>query len=429
MKQIEETAPTRDVLSRDAPLSEFDCGRHGVWFYWGPELGYSPSWRTRQTLESSLMGGPWNVVLQPPLSCQTKSEWHRQREAQRELRRAQLSEISDMATHDKEVRAAPERPKRQHVFNIHPEPESVADYHSNRQLQADQPFLYGPYLSEGESYQTPRTAENVDKACAAAGLDELPERHKSERDFYRDLIYELWILFDDKMRSIKGVEIDLDLDHVKPIRLPPHRLSPAKTEIAKALVQEFVDDGLLKPVTSEWGFPIVIVLKPDGKAYRLCVDLRELDKIIPHDTYEPPTCDACLEWLAQRPFRSTGDCRWGFHQVLLSERMQKIMTLNTPFGTFCYQRLVMGYINATAEFQRHINNTLGDSLWREALAMVDDLLVASSSLAEHRVHMVSVLHKLARRHHSLKPSKMSILREKVKYLGHVCTEKGLEPSN
>jgi hypothetical protein len=68
-------------------------------------------------------------------------------------------------------------------------------------------------------------------------------------------------------------------------------------------------------------------------------------------------------------------------------------------------------------------------LWREALAMVDDLLVASSSLAEHRVHMVSVLHKLARRHHSLKPSKMSILREKVKYLGHVCTEKGLEPSN
>jgi hypothetical protein len=429
VKQMEETAPTRDVLSRDAPLSEFDCGKHGVWFYWGPELGYSPSWRTRQTLESFLMDEPWNVVLQPPLACQTKSEWHRQREAQRELRRAQLNETSDMASHDKEVRATPERPKRQHVFNIHPEPESVADYHSNRQLQADQPFLYGPYLSEGESYQTPRTVENVDKACAAAGLDELPERHKSERDFYRDLIYELWILFDDKMRSIKGVEIDLDLDHVKPIRLPPHRLSPAKTEIAKALVQDFVDEGLLKPVTSEWGFPIVIVLKPDGKAYRLCVDLRELNKIIPHDTYEPPTCDACLEWLAQRPFRSTGDCRWGFHQVLLSERMQKIMTLNTPFGTFCYQRLVMGYINATAEFQRHINNTLGDSLWREALAMVDDLLVASSSLAEHRVHMVSVLHKLARRHHSLKPSKMSILREKVKYLGHVCTEKGLEPSN
>ena len=135
VKQIEETAPARDVLSRDAPLSKFDCGRHGVWFYWGPELGYSPAWQAWQTLESLLMDEPWNVVLQPPLACQTKSEWHRQREAQRELRRAQLSEASDMAAHDKEVRAAPERPKRQHVFNIHPEPDSVADYHSNRQLQ------------------------------------------------------------------------------------------------------------------------------------------------------------------------------------------------------------------------------------------------------------------------------------------------------
>ena len=123
------------------------------------------------------MEEPWNVILQPPLACQAKSGWHRQREAQRDLRRAhQLSEASDRAAHDKEVRAAPERPKRQYVFNIHPEPGSVADYHSNRQLQVGQPLLYGPYLSEGESYQTPRTAENVNKACASAGLDELPER-------------------------------------------------------------------------------------------------------------------------------------------------------------------------------------------------------------------------------------------------------------
>ena len=99
----------------------------------------------------------------------------------------------------------------------------MADYHSNGQLQLEQPLLYGPYLSEGESYQTPRTAKNVNKACAAAGLYELPGRHKSDREFYRDLIHEFWILFDDKMKSIKGVKKDLDLDHAKPIRLPPHR--------------------------------------------------------------------------------------------------------------------------------------------------------------------------------------------------------------
>ena len=59
--------------------------------------------------------------------------------------------------------------------------------------------------------------------------------------------------------------------------------------------------------------------------------------------------------------------RWGFHQVLLSERAQKLFTFVTPFGTFAYQRLVMGYVNATAEFQRHMNNTLGPLLWDTCL--------------------------------------------------------------
>ena len=215
--------------------------------------------------------GPWNLVHQPPRSGQKKGEWHEQREELQRVCRDQFRELTDMADHDREARVVPPRQKSNHVYNIHPESEYMCSYHSNKQLQVEQPHLYGLYLSEGETYCTPRTSENVTKACAAAGLNELPERYKGEREFYCDLMYEFWVLFDDKMRSICGVEVDLDLDHVRPIRLPPHRLSPAKTEIAKALVQELIEEDILRPVTSEWGFPFVIVLKPDGKSYRLCV--------------------------------------------------------------------------------------------------------------------------------------------------------------
>ena len=54
-------------------------------------------------------------------------------------------------------------------------------------------------------------------ACKAMGLDDLPEKDRGERKFYVDLVYELWVLFDDKLRAIAGVEIDLDLGDVKPI--------------------------------------------------------------------------------------------------------------------------------------------------------------------------------------------------------------------
>ena len=160
----------------------------------------------------------------------------------------------------------------------------------------------------------------------------------------------------------------------------------------------------------------------------MVVDLRELNKLIPQDMYESPSCDLCLEWLAGKPYRSTADMRWGFHQVLLSERTQRIFTLTTPFGTFGYKRLVMGYINATSEFQRHMNNTLGPCLWDMCLSMVDDLIVGSTTVAEHRVHCTQVFTKLAQRQHSVKPSKATFLKKEIEYLGHISTPTGTMPT-
>ena len=96
------------------------------------------------------------------------------------------------------------------------------------------------------------------------GLDDLPEKDRGERKFYVDLVYELWVLFDGKLRAIAGVEIDLDLGDAKPIRAHPYRWSPAKVQAGRELVQEFLDDGIVRPITSEWGAPVLLVPKPKG---------------------------------------------------------------------------------------------------------------------------------------------------------------------
>ena len=99
------------------------------------------------------------------------------------------------------------------------------------------------------------------------------------------------------------------------------------------------------------------------------------------------------------------DARWGFHQLNLSEETINVFTLVTNFGTYCYKRLVMGWINATAEFQRHMNVTMGDALWRCAIVTVDDICVASETMDDHKAHLEEVFSRLASRGHSLKPEK------------------------
>ena len=46
-------------------------------------------------------------------------------------------------------------------------------------------------------------------------------------------------------------------------------------QAGRELVQEFLDDGIVRPITSEWGAPALLVPKPKG-GWRLVVDLREL---------------------------------------------------------------------------------------------------------------------------------------------------------
>ena len=128
-------------------------------------------------------------------------------------------------------------------------------------------------------------------ACKAVGLDELSAEDAGERQFFAGLIRELWVLFDDKLRETAGVEIDLDLSDVKLIRAHPYRWSPGSCcGISRRRDHPSYHFGV--------GSPSPHCCEAEQGGWRLVVDLRELNKVIPHDVYEPPSCDLCLEWLA-----------------------------------------------------------------------------------------------------------------------------------
>ena len=50
-------------------------------------------------------------------------------------------------------------------------------------------------------------------------------------------------------------------------------------------------------------------------------------------------------------------------------------SFTTPFGTYCYVRMLEGLRNAGCTFNRMIKKVLGDQLGRNISAYVDDVVV------------------------------------------------------
>ena len=65
----------------------------------------------------------------------------------------------------------------------------------------------------------------------------------------------------------------------------------------------------------------------------------------------------------------------------------------TPFGLFEFKRMPFGLKNAAQTFQRLMDNVLRDCSF--AYVYLDDILVASSSVDEHRQHFWQLFRKLA----------------------------------
>ena len=85
-----------------------------------------------------------------------------------------------------------------------------------------------------------------------------------------------------------------------------------------------------------------------------------------------------------------------------------------------------GLTNAPVAFQRFINEVLGNLLEVCAIGYLDDILVYSDSLEEHRGHVREVLLRLRKVHLYANPKKCTFHTDTVEYLGFILSPEGLK---
>ena len=297
----------------------------------------------------------------------------------------------------------------------------------------------------------------------------LAEKLKPENNFFAASLRDLDILLDDSFERFHSLRVGnisklvpkeadpkkflphqyhdyLDVfDRKKSNSLPPHRpwdhaidLQPGKNPPSsrpysmnqfelKALrdyLNKELAKGFIRVSRSPAAAPVLFVKKPNGDL-RFCIDYRGLNSITIKNRYSLPLITETLSQLSHAKFYTKLDVISAFNKLRIKQGDEWKAAFTCRYGLFEPVVLPFGLCNGPASFQAYINHALRGLLDNYCTAYMDDILIFSESLENHREHVKIVLQRL--REHGLQVdiSKCEFETTQVTYLGLIVSTKGI----
>jgi hypothetical protein len=212
--------------------------------------------------------------------------------------------------------------------------------------------------------------------------------------------------------------------HPKKQRL--RKMSDKKTEAAKAKVHHLLEANFIEPIAyPTWLANVVMVQKKSGK-WRMCIDFTSLNKACPKDNFPLPRIDKIVDSAAGCEVMSLLDCFSGYHQIYMKEEDKANTSFITPFGTYCFIRMLEGLKNAGSTFSRLTKRVLEGQVGRNIFTYVDDIVVASKNKEDHLADLVETFANMRDARLRLNPKKCIFGDRQGKILGYLVSHRGIE---
>jgi hypothetical protein len=119
------------------------------------------------------------------------------------------------------------------------------------------------------------------------------------------------------------------------------------------------------------------------------------------------------------------ELRYVYHQVRLKYEDIHKTTFKTRYGHYEFVVVPFGLTNAPATFMCLMNNVLSKFMETFVLVFIDDILVYSKSIEEHKEDLRFILQVLREHQLYAKFRKCDFFEKQVHYLGHVISKEGV----
>ena len=257
--------------------------------------------------------------------------------------------------------------------------------------------------------------------------DELSaQQHKDIRSLLTDF-EDIFSSSDTDIGFYPSVEHRIELTDETPFKQRYRRIPPSMLDEVRDHVQQQLSAGIIRRSHSPFSSNVVLVRKKNGQL-RICIDYRHLNSRTKKDNYALPRIDEILDSLAGNNTFSVLDMKSGYHQIPIAEEHKERTAFTVgPLGFFEYNRMAMGLVNAPATYQRLMEECLGDLHHRICLIYLDDIIIFAKSFQEHQERLRQVLQRLRDCGIKLSPGKCALCMKRVKYVGHIVSETGIEP--
>lgn len=250
-----------------------------------------------------------------------------------------------------------------------------------------------------------------------------------QMDIGKELIMAYQDIFskgDSDMGHTDMVEHRIELDDQRPFKQKYRRIPPSMFDEVRSHLQILLRNGIIRKSHSPWSSNVVLVRKKD-KSLRMCVDFRQLNQRSIKDAYALPRIEEILDCFAGNKYFSTVDMKSGYHQVEIFEPHKERTAFTVgPLGFFEFCRMPFGLSNSPATYQRLMQDCLADLHLKICCIFIDDVIIYARTFEEHQERLKLVFDRIRTACLKLAPGKCRFFKPKVKYVGHIVSEAGVE---